>query len=103
MGEKEKDALRRTIRTKAMRKIKAKQNGSQGIWRGLGMMGLIGWSVTVPTLLGAGLGFFIDTRFSGNPSWTLIILLLGLILGCVNAWHWIQKEGEEIKEDDINE
>lgn len=66
------------------------------------MMGLIGWSVAIPTLLGAGLGFWLDERFPGQISWTLTILLVGLIVGCANAWHWVQKEREEI-EDEGNE
>lgn len=99
MDKHEGNSLSREIRAKASRKIRAKRKGEQSIWFGLGMMGLIGWSVTVPTLLGAALGFWIDRRFGGTYSWTLTILLLGLLLGCVNAWHWIRKESSEIKED----
>ena len=39
------------IGAKAARKIKARKS-TQGVWFGLGMMGLVGWSVVVPTLLG---------------------------------------------------
>ncbi|HEY2714204.1 MAG TPA: hypothetical protein VGI60_16965 [Chthoniobacterales bacterium] len=41
---------------KAARKLKARRHGPPGVWQGFGMMGLIGWSVVVPTLLGAALG-----------------------------------------------
>ena len=99
MDKHERNSLIREIHAKISRKIKAKRKGEQGVWFGLGMMGLIGWSVTVPTLLGAALGFWIDRRFGGTYSWTLTILLLGLLLGCVNAWRWIRKESTEIKED----
>ena len=37
-----------------------------GVWFGLGMMGLIGWSVVVPTLLGAALGIWLDKRHPGS-------------------------------------
>lgn len=67
------------------------------------MMGLIGWSVTIPTLLGAALGFWIDKRFPGSLSWTLTIMLIGLIVGCVNAWYWIRNESTEIKEEDSDD
>lgn len=99
MDKHESNSLNHKVSAKILRKIKAKRKGVQGVWYGLGMMGLIGWSVTVPTLLGAALGFWIDRRFGGTYSWTLTILLLGLLLGCVNAWHWIRKESTEIKED----
>ena len=54
------------IGAKAARKLKARRNPSQGVWFGLGMMGIIGWSVVVPTLLGAGLGLWLDKNHSGK-------------------------------------
>jgi predicted F0F1-ATPase subunit len=39
---------------------------TQGVWFGLGMMGLIGWSVVVPTLLGAALGIWLDAHHPGK-------------------------------------
>ncbi len=52
----------REIGVKAGRKLKARHKSRQGVWFGLGMMGLIGWSVVVPTLLGAALGIWLDNR-----------------------------------------
>jgi ATP synthase protein I len=56
------------------------------------MSGLIGWSVAVPTLCGVALGFWIDRRFRSSHSWTLSLLILGLFVGCANAWHWISQQ-----------
>lgn len=56
------------------------------------MFGLVGWSVAVPTLLGIALGWWLDRHFPGPPSWTLMFLLLGLALGCYQAWQWIKRE-----------
>jgi ATP synthase protein I len=103
MDKHDKYSLSREIRAKALRKIKAKRKGVQGVWFGLGMMGLIGFSVTVPTLLGAALGFWIDKRFPGKYSWTLTIMLFGLVVGCVNAWFWVRNESTEIDEEDIDD
>lgn len=80
------------VGTKAARKLRARRNPSPGVWFGLGMMGLVGWSVAVPTLLGAALGLWLDKHHAGNHSWTLMLLLGGLIVGCLNAWHWVSKE-----------
>jgi ATP synthase protein I len=87
------------VGVKADRKLKARRNPTKGVWFGLGMMGLIGWSVVVPTLLGAALGIWIDNHHPGSHSWTLMLLLIGLIIGCVNAWHWVAKEEREMRED----
>jgi ATP synthase protein I len=77
---------------KAQRKLKARRDAAHGVWFGLGMMGIIGWSVAVPTLLGAALGLWLDSRHPGTHSWTLALLVAGLTLGCLNAWHWVAKE-----------
>jgi len=83
---------------KAARKLKAR-NSTQGVWFGLGMMGLIGWSVAVPTLLGAALGLWLDKHHAGKHSWTLALLVGGLALGCFNAWHWVAKEEQAMRDD----
>ena len=89
----------REIGAKAARKLKARRNPTRGVWFGLGMAGLIGWSVVVPTLLGAALGIWLDNRHAGRHSWTLTFLVIGLVVGCLNAWHWVAKEEKEIREE----
>lgn len=97
--EKDRAAFTRQVGEKAARKLKAQRHVTRTIWYGLGMMGLFGWSVAVPTLLGAALGIWLDKHHPGGHSWTLMLLLIGLILGCVNAWHWVAKEDKKIQEE----
>lgn len=92
--EPEKLHFMRKVGEQEKRKLKAKQIVT--IWSGLGMMGLVGWSVAVPTLLGAALGIWLDKRYPGIHSWTLALLVAGLAIGCLNAWHWVAKENREI-------
>ncbi len=89
--------LARPVGAKAVRKIRARKS-TQGVWFGLGMMGLIGWSVVVPTLLGAAVGIWLDKYHPGGHSWTLALLVAGLSLGCFNAWQWVAKEEKAIRE-----
>lgn len=84
------------VGAKAARKLKARRNSAQGVWFGLGMMGLVGWSVAIPTLLGAALGLWLDKRHPGGRSWTLALLAAGLAIGCLNAWHWVARENKAI-------
>jgi ATP synthase protein I len=86
------------VGAKAARKLKARQS-TQGVWFGLGMMGLIGWSVVVPTLLGAALGIWLDKHHPGKHAWTLALLVAGLAIGCLNAWHWVAKEDKAMREE----
>ena len=93
------------VGAKAARKLKAGRNPTPGLWFGLGMMGLIGWSVVVPTLLGAMLGAWLDKHHSGQHPWTLALLVAGLSIGCLNAWLWVDKQDKAMrdKEEDNHE
>jgi ATP synthase protein I len=91
-------AFGREVGAKAARKLKARRNAQQGVWFGLGMMGLVGWSVVVPTLLGTVLGIWLDNDHPGKYSWTLTFLIIGLCLGCLNAWYWVDKEDKKMRE-----
>ncbi|MGF1478532.1 MAG: AtpZ/AtpI family protein [Cyanophyceae cyanobacterium] len=79
------------VATKANRKIEARRE-SKSLWFGLGMFGMVGWSVALPALLGIALGVWIDTHIASRYSWTLMLLVVGVILGCLNAWYWIERE-----------
>ena len=96
---KPKTQLSQKVGVKAARKLHARRNVTRTIWFGLGMMGLIGWSVAIPTLLGAALGLWLDQRYPGGRSWTLALLVLGLAIGCFNAWHWVAKEDKAMRDE----
>jgi ATP synthase protein I len=92
-------SLTEEVGAKAARKLHAQRHVTRTVWFGLGMMGLIGWSVAIPTLLGAALGIWLDKHHSGSHSWTLMLLVTGLIIGCVNAWHWVTKEDRAMRDE----
>ena len=87
------------VELKVRRKLKAQRHTTPGLWSGLGLMGVVGWSVVVPTLLGAALGLWLDGRYPGGRAWTLALLMAGLTLGCLNAWHWVSKEDQAMREE----
>ena len=82
----------RIVSAKAKRKLAAQRGGDQPAWFGLGTLGVVGWSVVVPTLLGALAGSWIDRHWTLKHSWTLALLIAGLCLGCANAWTWISRQ-----------
>ncbi len=102
-GRKAETEFSRKIAAKAALKRKARRNSAQGVWYGLGMTGLIGWSVVVPTLGGAAFGIWLDKRYPASHSWTLTLLIVGLVIGCLNAWYWVSKEENEIREQQDDE
>lgn len=88
------------IGSKENLKLKAQQKSGKSVWGGIGMFGLVGWSVAAPTVVGAMLGMWLDKHYPINHSWTLALLVAGLIIGCFCAWHWIAKEDREIRKDE---
>jgi len=81
-----------TIHTKERRKADARDRNRPGIVFGMGMFGLVGWSVAIPTLLCLALGIWIDARYETRFSWTLMMLAVGIALGGTTAWYWVREE-----------
>jgi len=86
------DRLIERVGAREDRKIKARQEKDRGVWFGLGMFGLVGWSVAIPTVIGIAAGVWIDSKWPGSYSWTLMFLIIGVIVGCLNAWYWVRRE-----------
>ncbi|TET33718.1 MAG: ATPase F0F1 [Planctomycetota bacterium] len=82
------------VKRKESRKLKARREKNRQVWFGLGMFGLVGWSVTIPTLVLTAIGAWVDSKSEGRISWTLTLLMVGVALGCINAWFWIKRETE---------
>jgi ATP synthase protein I len=87
-------AFRNLIGTKETRKLRARDERHRSIWFGLGMFGIVGWSVAVPTVLGVAAGLWIDRHWPSRFSWALMLLFIGVVLGCLNAWYWIKQESK---------
>lgn len=80
---------------RASRLIRGRQRTYRSFWRPVAMVGLIGWTVVVPMLIGIAVGTWIDRTWPSRFSWTLMLLVGGLGLGCVNAWNRIKDEQED--------
>lgn len=93
------DEFKEEVGKKEKRKLKALRKGERSVWFGLGMFGLVGWSVAIPTLIGIAVGVWLDTRLQNRISWTLTLLVVGVALGCLNAWYWVSKERKEIERE----
>lgn len=93
-------SLSEKVGAKADRKLKARRRPDAGLWFGLGMMGLVGWSVAVPVLIGTTLGLWLDKHYGEQRSWTLALLLTGLAIGCFTAWNWLSKEHKAMDDDE---
>lgn len=84
--------LARAVGRREQRKLRARSEGGPDFWYWFGMFGLVGWAVALPTLGGIAVGTWLDRVQPGPHSWTLTFLFGGVVVGCLNAWYWVQKE-----------
>lgn len=84
--------LREDVARQAQRMVRARTRRRRTVWSSLGLMGMVGWAVALPTLIGTALGAWIDRTWPTGYSWTLSLLVAGAAVGCVNAWRWIERE-----------
>jgi ATP synthase protein I len=86
-----------TVEIKEERKLRARRNRGNSVWFGFGMFGMVGWSITIPTIISLAIGIWIDGRWPSPYSWTLMFLFVGVVLGCLNAWYWVKREHSQIE------
>ena len=87
--------LMRQVGARQSRMIRRRREGPPSFWRSVGMVGAIGWSVALPTLIGVAAGTWIDHHWPSRFSWTLMLLFAGLALGCADAWSRINRAQEK--------
>lgn len=80
------------VGSREKRILKARRGEDRGALFWVGMFGLVGWSVALPTLAGICAGICMDRRWPSHVSWTLTMMFVGLVLGCLTAWHWVRRE-----------
>ena len=91
---KQRDDLLDLVSRRQAEKLRSRREGRPNIDRGLATSGIVGWSIAVPTLLGVAAGVWLDRRLGSDVSWTLTLLAVGLLVGCLTAWYWVRRELE---------
>lgn len=76
----------------AARKKAARDDPGPSPLRGIGVFGMIGWAIAVPTVGGAFLGLWLDRVRPQDFSWTIALILGGVVIGGLLAWGWIDRE-----------
>lgn len=81
-----------SIAGRRRRRERHEREGERTFWAGVATLGLIGWMVVIPTLLGIFLGRWLDARLGQGLFWTLTLMMIGLAAGCYNAWRLIHEK-----------
>lgn len=83
--------------TKAVRERRARRNlwqseGEPSTLRFVGQIGVLGWIIVAPTLVGLFVGRWIDQRFGTGIFWSAPLLIFGVAIGCWSAWRWMHQQ-----------
>jgi ATP synthase protein I len=81
------DRLDETVRRHRERLERATRESRRSIGRDLAQIGVLGWTVVTPALLGILAGRWLDGRWATGIFWTLGLLVAGVALGCLLAWQ----------------
>jgi ATP synthase protein I len=75
----------------AERERRRREEGELSVGRRLAQIGVLGWMIVTPTLLGLFVGRWLDRILHSGLFWTAPLLFIGLGLGCWSAWKWVEK------------
>jgi ATP synthase protein I len=85
----ETDPLVKSARLHGERQKRWLAEGEPSAGRRLAQIGVLGWIVVTPILIGIFVGRALDARFATGLFFTGPLLLIGVSLGCWSAWKWM--------------
>jgi len=89
------DRLADAAREAARRAAHARKVPEPSLGSRLGQIGILGWAIVLPTLLGLAAGRWLDRIFDTGVFFSAPLLMVGAALGFWSAWKWMHREHEE--------
>ena len=80
------ERLDQAVKQRRERRAQQQREGEPSVGRNLALIGVLGWTIVTPTVIGVFVGRWLDRQFGSGLFWTLGLLVLGLALGCRLAW-----------------
>lgn len=91
VGEDANRMLLEQVRRRAGSAQRWLRDGEPSLTKQFAAVGVLGWIIVVPALLGVWLGRWLDHWLSTGITFTAALLLLGVLLGGWSAWHWMHE------------
>lgn len=79
-------------REAARRAEEGRKNPEPSLGARLGLIGVLGWMIVVPTLLALLLGRWLDHRFATGIFFSAPSLMIGAAVGFWLAWRWMHRQ-----------
>jgi ATP synthase protein I len=65
---------------------------NRSFWRSLNVLGMVGWPIVIALVSGTFLGRYLDERYGTGIRFTLMLMMVGLLIGCYTAWKSIAQK-----------
>jgi len=78
-----------SIRDRTQRRQRAQREGEPSLGRYLAQIGVLGWMIVLPGLVGVFAGRLLDRWLGSGIFWTGPLLIAGVAIGCWGAWRWM--------------
>ncbi|MGA7488692.1 MAG: AtpZ/AtpI family protein [Xanthobacteraceae bacterium] len=86
------DGMTDAVRKQQERRRRWLVEGEPSVVRFVGQIGVLGWIIVTPTLIGLFLGRWLDQKLGTGIFWSAPLLLLGVVVGCWSAWRWMNRQ-----------
>lgn len=88
----EPDDLVGTVRHERQRQQRWLREGEPSLVRFIGQIGVLGWLIVAPILIGLFIGRWLDHKFGSGIFWSAPLLLVGVAVGCWSGWRWMHRQ-----------
>ena len=85
----EDDKLLRQVRLRGERHRRWLREGDPSVARRLAQIGVLGWIIVTPMIIGLFAGRWLDRTLHSGIFWTAPLVMLGVALGGWSAWKWM--------------
>ena len=79
-------------RRRSERRRRWSHEGEPSLARFAGQIGVLGWIIVLPILLGLFIGRWLDHRLGTGIFWSAPSMLVGVVIGGYAAWKWMQRQ-----------
>ncbi len=86
------DGMADAVRKQQERRKRWQSEGEPSMARFIGQIGVLGWIIVTPTLIGLFVGRWLDHTFGTGIFWSAPLLLVGVAIGYWSAWKWMHKQ-----------
>ena len=91
-GQDENGRIEEAARVAAERARKSREDRELTIGTRLAQIGVLGWVIVAPILLGVVVGRWLDSELKSGIFYTAPLIMLGAAAGMWTAWRWMHRQ-----------